>query len=78
MLEKVEPGCKVGMEAFAGAHHWARELQSRGYTLKLMAPQLVKPYVQSNRNDMIDTQAVCKAMSRPSMRFVPRKPPGLD
>jgi transposase len=73
VLEKVEPGCEVGMEACAGAHHWARELQSRGYTVKLMAPQFVKPYVKSNKNDMNDAQAVCEAMSRPSMWFVPVK-----
>ena len=73
VLEKVQPGCEVGMEACAGAHHWARELQSRGYTVKLMAPQFVKPYVKSNKNDMNDAQAVCEAMSRPSMRFVPVK-----
>ena len=73
VLEKLEPGCEVGMEACAGAHHWARELQSRGYTVKLMAPQFVKPYVKSNKNDMNDAQAVCEAMSRPSMRFVPVK-----
>ena len=73
MLDKVEPGCEVGMEACAGAHHWARELQSRGYTVKLMAPQFVKPYVKSNKNDMNDAQAVCEAMSWPSMRFVPVK-----
>jgi transposase len=73
VLEKVEPGGEVGMEACAGAHHWARELQSRGYTVKLMAPQFVKPYVKSNKNDMNDAQAVCEAMSRPSMRFVPVK-----
>ena len=73
VLEKVQPGCEVGMEACAGAHHWARELQSRGYTVKLMAPQFVKPYVKSNKNDMNDAQAVCEAMSWPSMRFVPVK-----
>ena len=70
VLEKVEPGCEVETEACAGAHHWARELQSRGYTVKLMAPQFVKPYVKSNKNDMNDAQTVCVAMSRPSMRFV--------
>ena len=73
VLERLEPGCEVGMEACAGAHHWARELQSRGYTVKLMAPQFVKPYVKSNKNDRNDAQAVCEAMSRPSMRFVPVK-----
>jgi transposase len=73
VMGKVEPGCEVGMEACAGAHHWARELQSRGYRVKLIAPQFVKPYVKSNKNDMNDAQAVCEAMSRPSMRFVPVK-----
>ena len=58
------------MEACAGAHHWARELQSRGYTVKLIAPQFVKPYVKSNKNDARDAEAICEAMSRPNMRFV--------
>ena len=70
LLEKVEPGCEVGMEACAGAHHWARELQARGYTVKLIAPQFVKPYVKSNKNDRNDAEAICEAMSRPTMRFV--------
>jgi transposase len=70
LLEKVEPGCEIGMEACAGAHHWARQLQSRGFTVKLIAPQFVKPYVKSNKNDANDAEAVCEAMSRPSMRFV--------
>ena len=70
LLEKVEPGCEIGMEACAGAHHWARELQARGYTVKLIAPQFVKPYVKSNKNDRNDAEAICEAMSRPSMRFV--------
>jgi transposase len=70
LLEKVEPGCEVGMEACTGAHHWARELQARGYTVKLMAPQFVKPYVKSNKNDRNDAEAICEAMSRPTMRFV--------
>ncbi len=73
LVERVEPGCEVGMEACAGAHHWARELQSRGYAVKLMAPQFVKPYVKSNKNDANDAEAICEAMSRPSMRFVPVK-----
>jgi transposase len=51
LLDKVEPGCEIGMEACTGAHHWARELQSRGYTVRLIAPQFVKPYVKSNKND---------------------------
>ena len=70
LLEKVEPGCEIGMEACAGAHHWARQLQARGFTVKLIAPQFVKPYVKSNKNDANDAEAVCEAMSRPSMRFV--------
>jgi transposase len=58
------------MEACAGAHHWARELQAEGFTVKLIAPQFVKPYVKSNKNDANDAEAICEAMSRPSMRFV--------
>ena len=70
LLEKVEPSCEIGMEACAGAHHWARELQAEGFTVKLIAPQFVKPYVKSNKNDANDAEAICKAMSRPNMRFV--------
>jgi len=70
VLAKVEPGCEIGMEACTGAHHWAREFQSRGYAVKLIAPQFVKPYVKSNKNDSQDAEAVCEAMSRPTMRFV--------
>ena len=73
VLDQLEPGGEVGMEACAGAHHWVRELQSRGYVVKLMAPQFVKPYVKSNKNDRNDAEAICEAMSRPSMRFVPVK-----
>jgi hypothetical protein len=58
------------MEACAGAHHWGRELQSRGYTVKLIPPQFVKPYVKSNKSDAKDAEAICEAMSRPNMRFV--------
>jgi len=70
LVDKVEPGCEIGMEACTGAHHWARELQSRGYTVRLIAPQFVKPYVKSNKNDANDAEAICEAMSRPHMRFV--------
>ncbi len=70
LLDTIEPGCEIGMEACAGAHHWARALQSRGYTVKLIAPQFVKPYVKSNKNDANDAEAICEAMSRPNMRFV--------
>jgi len=68
--EVAEPGCDIGMEACGGAHHWARQLQALGYRVKLIAPQFVKPYVKSNKNDANDAEAICEAMSRPSMRFV--------
>lgn len=68
--ETVEVGCEVGMEACAGAHHWARELQRRGYRVKLIAPQFVKPYVKSQKDDAKDAAAICEAMSREEMRFV--------
>jgi len=70
LLETIEPGCEIGMEASSSAHHWARQLQAQGFTVKLIAPQFVKPYVKSNKNDANDAEAVCEAMSRPSMRFV--------
>ncbi len=70
LLDKTEPGCEIGMEACASAHHWGRQLQSRGYTVKLMPPQFVKPYVKSNKSDARDAEAICEAMSRPNMRFV--------
>ncbi|MFB3105741.1 MAG: IS110 family transposase, partial [Pseudomonadales bacterium] len=70
LLDKAGPECEIGMEACASAHHWGRELQSRGYTVKLIPPQFVKPYVKSNKNDARDAEAICEAMSRPNMRFV--------
>jgi transposase len=70
LLAHTAPGCEIGMEACAGAHHWARTLQSRGYTVRLIPPQFVKPYVKSNKNDANDAEAICEAMSRPNMRFV--------
>jgi transposase len=70
LLERIEPGCEIGMEACGGAHHWARQLQAHGYTVRLVAPQFVKPYVKSNKNDANDAEAICEAMSRPGMRFV--------
>ena len=73
LRERVEPDCEIGMEACAGAHHWARTLQSLGYRVKLIAPQFVKPYVKSNKHDAADAEAICEAMSRPGMRFVPVK-----
>ena len=65
--------CLIGMEACGSAHHWARKLQALGHTVKLMAPQFVKPYVKTNKNDMADAEAICEAVSRPNMRFVPIK-----
>ncbi|MGB4499426.1 MAG: IS110 family transposase [Methylococcaceae bacterium] len=62
--------CLIGMEACGSAHYWARELQKLGHTVKLMAPQFVKPYVKSNKNDANDAEAICEAVSRPNMRFV--------
>ena len=70
LLKKIEPGCEVGMEACTGAHHWGRLLEAKGYHVKLIAPQFVKPYVKSNKNDANDAEAICEAMSRPSMRYV--------
>ena len=61
----------VGIEACGASHYWARELEGLGHEVKLMAPQLVKPYVTRNKNDGRDAEAPCEAMSRPRMRFVP-------
>lgn len=68
--ENIAPGAEIGMEACAGAHHWARLLQQQGYKVRLIAPQFVKPYVKRNKNDANDAEAICEAMSRPHMRFV--------
>lgn len=65
--------CLIGMEACGSAHHWARKLQGLGHTVKLMAPQFVKPYVKTNKNDAADAEAICEAVSRPNMRFVQTK-----
>lgn len=70
VLEAVPRDCLIGMEACGGAHHWARVLQSHGYMVKLIAPQFVKPYVKSNKNDAVDAEAICEALGRPHMRFV--------
>jgi len=67
------PPCLVGMEACGGAHEWARKFRSMGHDVRLMSPQFVKPYVKSNKNDAVDAEAVCEAVQRPSMRFVPIK-----
>ena len=65
--------CVVGIEASGGAHHWARVLGGLGHTVRLMAPQFVKPYVKSQKNDANDAEAICEAVTRPNMRFVPQK-----
>jgi len=65
--------CLIGMEACGGAHFWARRLQAQGHAVRLMAPQFVKPYVKGNKHDAADAEAICEAVSRPSMRFVPIK-----
>ena len=67
------PPCLIGMEACSGAHHWARELGQMGHVVKLMAPQLVKPYVKSQKNDANDADGICEGVGRPNMRFVPVK-----
>ena len=63
----VKPGTEIGMEACAGAHHWARVLHAAGYRVKMIPPQFVKPFVKSNKNDANDAQAICEAMARPNM-----------
>ena len=65
--------CVVGIEACAGAHYWARELGKLGHTVRLISPQFVKPYVKGNKNDKNDAEAICEAVGRPNMRFVPVK-----
>jgi transposase len=69
---KLSP-CLIGMEACGSAHHWARVLQAQGHTVRVIASQFVKPYVKSNKNDAADAEAICEAVARPAMRFVPVK-----
>ena len=69
------PPCRVGMEACATSHYWARELARLGHEVKLMAPGFVRPYVKSNKNDQRDAEAICEAVQRPGMRFVAIKAP---
>ena len=73
-FEKLPP-CLVGIEACASAHHWSRELQALGHTVRLMPPAYVKPYVKRHKNDATDAEAICEAVSRPNMRFVATKTP---
>ena len=70
LFETAEPGTVIGMEACAGAHHWSRVLIEKGYEVKIIPPQLVKPFVKSNKNDANDAQAICEAMVRPNMHPV--------
>lgn len=67
------PACLIGMEACGTANHWARELAALGHTVRLIPPAYAKPYVRRNKNDAADAAAICEAVSRPSMRFVPVK-----
>jgi len=69
------PSCLVGIEACASSHHWSRELQALGHTVRLMPPAYVKPYVKRQKNDAADAEAICEAVSRPNMRFVETKTP---
>jgi transposase len=71
-FEKLPP-CVIGMEACASTHHWSRELQALGHTVRLMPPAYVKPYVSGIRNDATDAEAICEAVTRANMRFVPTK-----
>jgi len=67
------PSCLVGIEACATSHHWSRELRALGHTVRLIPPAYVKPYVKRQKNDAADAEAICEAVQRPSMRFVPIK-----
>src|SRR5499427_8626164 len=69
------PSCLVGIEVCASSHYWSRELQALGHTVRLMPPAYVKPYVKRQKNDMADAEAICEAVSRANMRFVPTKTP---
>src|SRR4030081_3068082 len=68
------PPCLVGIEACASSHHWSRELQALGHTVRLMPPAYVKPYVKRHKNDAADAEAICEAVTRANMRFVPLVP----
>src|SRR5271166_5563088 len=69
------PPCLVGIEACASSHHWSRELQALGHTVRLMPPAYVKPYVKRQKNDSADADAICEAVTRATMRFVATKTP---
>ena len=69
------PPCLVGIEACASSHHWSRELQALGHTVRLMPPAYVKPYEKRHKNDAVDAEAICEAVTRANMRFVATKTP---
>jgi transposase len=69
------PPCLVGIEACASAHHWSREPQTLGHKVRLIPPAYVKPYVKRQKNDAADAEAICEAVTRANMRFVPTKTP---
>src|SRR6202522_179758 len=71
-FQKLSP-CLVGIEACGSAHHWSRELQALGHTVRLMPPAYVKPYLKRQKNDATDAEAICEAVTRTNMRFVPTK-----
>jgi transposase len=73
-FSRLQP-CLIGMEACASSHYWARKLAALGHTVRLMAPQFVKPYRKNDKNDGNDAEAICEAVQRPNMRFVPVKSP---
>jgi len=73
-FQKLSP-CLVGLEACGSAHHWSRELQALGHTVRLIPPAYVKPYVKRQKNDAADAEAICEAVTRANMRFVPTKTP---
>ena len=69
------PPCLIGIEACASSHHWSRELEALGHTVRLMPPAYVKPYVKRHKNDAVDAEAICEAVTRANMRFVATKTP---
>ncbi len=70
-----QPPCLIGLEACSGAHEWARRLEAFGHTVRLMAPRFVAPYRKNSKNDGNDAEAICEAVTRPHMRFIPTKTP---
>ena len=70
-----QPKCLIGIEACASAHYWGRELSKLGHLVRLMPPSYVKPYVKRQKNDAADAEAICEAVTRPTMRFVEIKSP---